>query len=379
MVLEKDSSVLGYPGETSRALDADHQGICKYDSPTDPNYITVRNVLKSIMGKIVSANNSNRRKPVARRASQDLKTLLGIVDLPVIDYSFFRDQWAHGTSLWILEDRLYKKWRDLQAQVPRILWVNGQPATGKSVLSSFIINELVEEGIPCQYFFIRYGDQKKRTLSLLLRSLAYQIGLCVPAFLERINVLADEAVELDSADPRIIWEQLFKVILSTTHFEEPLFWVIDGLDESEDPRALIKLLADLPPHVQLHVLVTSRKTAETEATFQRLSATQELFIVNIDQHGGDLRHYVSQELDVSGSEEFKQSIVQKIILKAQNNFLVCNSSSNCHIASLTSSYSGLDSLYKRSIVPAGRQILKWRWKSFLMVWRLSMIAWPPMF
>ncbi len=51
MVLEKDSSILGYPGEISKPLDADHHGVCKYESPNDFRYITVRNVLKSLVGK----------------------------------------------------------------------------------------------------------------------------------------------------------------------------------------------------------------------------------------------------------------------------------------------------------------------------------------
>ena len=51
MVVERDSSVLGYPGEISKALDADHHGVCKYDSPEDPLYVNVRNVLKSLVSK----------------------------------------------------------------------------------------------------------------------------------------------------------------------------------------------------------------------------------------------------------------------------------------------------------------------------------------
>lgn len=50
MVLEKDSSILGYPGEVSKPLDADHHGVCKYESREDPRYVTVRNVLKSLVG-----------------------------------------------------------------------------------------------------------------------------------------------------------------------------------------------------------------------------------------------------------------------------------------------------------------------------------------
>lgn len=61
MVLEKDSSVLGYPGEVSKPLDTDHHGVCKYDSTGDPKYITIRNVLKSLImeagpqGKFIAA------------------------------------------------------------------------------------------------------------------------------------------------------------------------------------------------------------------------------------------------------------------------------------------------------------------------------------
>lgn len=51
MVLEKESSVLGYPGEISKALDADHNTICKYESRDDPRYISVRDVLKSLVRK----------------------------------------------------------------------------------------------------------------------------------------------------------------------------------------------------------------------------------------------------------------------------------------------------------------------------------------
>lgn len=51
MVLEKESSILGYPGEISKPLDADHHGVCKYESRDDPRYITVRNFLRSLVGK----------------------------------------------------------------------------------------------------------------------------------------------------------------------------------------------------------------------------------------------------------------------------------------------------------------------------------------
>ncbi len=62
LIVERDSAVLGkvvlillssnhlirivgYKGEKAQPLNADHRNICKFDSPTDPNYVTIRNSL----------------------------------------------------------------------------------------------------------------------------------------------------------------------------------------------------------------------------------------------------------------------------------------------------------------------------------------------
>ncbi len=96
MVLEKDSSILGYPGEISKPLDADHHNVCKYTSQKDPNYISVRNVLKSLIGKFGKRDSL----PSDRSLGQDdekLEKLLNISQAPDDDYEFFRDRWMPGS------------------------------------------------------------------------------------------------------------------------------------------------------------------------------------------------------------------------------------------------------------------------------------------
>ncbi|KAI1480225.1 hypothetical protein F4774DRAFT_87229 [Daldinia eschscholtzii] len=322
MVLEKDSSVLGYPGETSKALDADHHGVCKYESPKDPNYITVRNVLKSLLSKIISTNNSRKPGPSSRRESHDLRSFLAITEIPAIDYSFFRDQWVRGTCEWILQDQDFIEWLQVSDPTSSLLWLSGGAATGKSVLSSFIINYLVERGACCQYYFIRFSDQKKRTLSSLLRTIAYQIALTIPSFLQRLLELTDEAVDYETADPRTIWERLFKSILFNMEDQKPLYWVIDGLDEAHDPRAIIKLLSDVACSlIPLRIILIGRRTSEIESTFQKVSNSLKARTINIEGHSEDLRCYVRQELSMPGGPEFKENIIQRIVEGSQNNFL----------------------------------------------------------
>ena len=323
MVVEKDSSVLGYPGEISKSLNADHHNICKYDGPQDPNYITVRNVLKSLVSKIISKINAKKPGPSDRRESLDLKSLLSISDPPVTDYIFFRDRWTQGTNDWILQDEAFLEWRNAPESTHRLLWLSGGAATGKSVMSSFLINNLTEGEFLCQYFFITFGDRKKRTLSLLLRSLAYQLALSVPGFLQKVTELVGEGIDFETADPRIIWDRIFKSILFKLEQRQPLYWIIDGLDEAEDPRAVIKLLSDISlSSVPFRILFTGRRTSEIMTAFERLPQSCGFGTISIEGHLDDLRQHVRQELIVSGSAEFRGEIEQRIVEGSQNNFLV---------------------------------------------------------
>jgi len=52
LVVSKESATLGYPNEQSALLNATHRSICKFDSPLDPNYVSLRNVLGTITGTV---------------------------------------------------------------------------------------------------------------------------------------------------------------------------------------------------------------------------------------------------------------------------------------------------------------------------------------
>ncbi|KAL1878008.1 hypothetical protein Daus18300_002362 [Diaporthe australafricana] len=320
MVLEKESSVLGYPGEVSKALTADHHGICKYEGPQDPNYITIRNVLKSLVSKIIAKDNAKQPELSERRAALDLKSLFGLSELPGLDYIFFRDQWTEDTNNWINSDKTLLQWRDSHDN-PGVLWLSGGAATGKSILSSTIINNLVQGGYSCQYFFIRHGDRKKRSLSFLLRSLAFQIAQSTPDLAQQLNELKDEGIDFETTDPKVIWDRVFKSVIFKSLGERPLYWIIDGLDEAENPRSTIKLLLDLPLGSPIRIIFSSRRTLEINNSLERRPVDISLQSIDVDGHLEDISTHVRQELRVPGGSDLKERIEQQIVEKSQNNFL----------------------------------------------------------
>lgn len=357
MVLERDSSVLGYPGEISKALDADHHGVCKYDSPEDPLYVTVRNVLKSLISKFPPPGTLNPAVASKHEDLREVETLLAVSEPPDTDYVFFRDRWAPNTCDWILDQKAFVEWMQSETGASRILWLYGPAASGKSVLSSYIINHLAEVGLPCQYFFVRFLDQGKRSVANLLRSLAFQIAQSLPTFREGIRRLVVEATKLNNADAQTTWNRVFKSVLFKLRYDVPLYWVIDGLEESDDPRILIRLLADVEhSSVPIRVLIVSRRTQGLVSSFQRLSKGVQLDIVPYESNPNDIQRFVDQELDVSGDADFRVFVVEQILERARGNFLWTNLAvkriNDCHTradvnTALQQLPAGMEALYDK--------------------------------
>lgn len=49
LIVDKASAILGYSNEESALINASHRSICKFDTPWDPNYVTLRNSLVSLV------------------------------------------------------------------------------------------------------------------------------------------------------------------------------------------------------------------------------------------------------------------------------------------------------------------------------------------
>ncbi|GFP60247.1 vegetative incompatibility protein HET-E-1 [Trichoderma asperellum] len=367
MVLEKESSVLGYPGEISKPLDADHNGVCKYDGPDDPRYITIRNALKSLVAK---SNHREGREHTARHASSDsssssngsdfialdrdryrggsrrastkeeptnapgtgeaakanLRDYLSSAESPNQDFNFFRDRWTVGTCEWIFSNQAFTTWLEDDRTSPHVLWLQGNAAGGKSIMSSFIIDKLARGGLPCYYFFFRFNDQKKRSIGTLLRSLAAQMANSIPTYAYKLLDVASVTTDLKAADFRSIWQWFFKDTLFALGEEvgNPIYWVMDGLDEADTPSSLIRLLADIDAatvKIPLRILIVSRKTHDLSSAFVRLGKRIDMDTIWIEGYRQDLLAYVEQEMDFTEEGEYRDQVVAQLLERTGGNFL----------------------------------------------------------
>nr|OQO27409.1 hypothetical protein B0A51_05045 [Rachicladosporium sp. CCFEE 5018] len=171
--------------------------------------------------------------------------------------------------------------------------------------------------------YINELNQNSIALQKLNDQFPYQLARTVPAFLERALDVADEGLDLGTADARMVWERLFKsAILKMRDLPQPLYWIIDGVDEATDPRAVIKTLSDIQfAAANIRLLFVSRSTSEITAAFSKIPRTLNPQSIGIEAQSGDLHRYITQELDIVASEEVRSEVIKRLLDGAHNNFL----------------------------------------------------------
>ncbi|KAH7312661.1 hypothetical protein B0I35DRAFT_60212 [Stachybotrys elegans] len=353
MILEKSSSLLGYPGEISKPLDADHRGVCKYDSRDNPNYITVRNALKYLVGK------EDAQAPgtdVVNDKAFDLEAFLDVTESSETDYSFFRDQWTNGTCEWLLREKAFASWANADTQEPGLLWIHGNAGTGKSVLSTFVIDHLAHRGSIHAYFFARYNNPRKQSLSFILRSMAFQIATQLPAYAARLRKLQAAGRDLKTVHFSLIWKLLYQQSLIQLPQEEPIYIVLDGLDEAQTPEELFRLFRD--PQSEswpLRLLVVSRKTNDISLAWHKLERIMPSEEITLGKNQEDLLRYIRGRMDMADDEAY-QGVIRSLLDRAKDNFLwvtlAVQRINECYTIedmedALTTLPPGMESLYDR--------------------------------
>ncbi|MCJ1396007.1 hypothetical protein MMC18_008893 [Xylographa bjoerkii] len=320
MVLEKESSILGYPGEISRPLDADHHNVCKFTNPEDPNYKSVRSALLTLV-RNYSLLSRHKNRSISISNLQKIKSFLSVTEAPEDDYGDLRNRWQPGTCDMTLHTTEFTEWTQSSSS-SSIFWAYARPGSGKSVLSSFLINHLKESGCICVYYLFKYLDASKRSVSSLLRSIAYQISQDIPEFKEALLTLLENGYRLQKSDARSIWQKLFVLTLFKIESARPMYWIVDALDESDSVKFVIETLSGITgSKTPIKLFVTSREIPLITKAIERISSSPVLKLC-LDDNKEDIRYYTTLQIQyVYGDDQFKQDIVDQIVNLAQGNFL----------------------------------------------------------
>ncbi|KAH8807662.1 hypothetical protein F5884DRAFT_752245 [Xylogone sp. PMI_703] len=321
MIVDKGSATLGYPHERIAPLDANHRGIVKYDKPSDPNYITLRNAFISTIDDIMNRVFEHQQE-ASRNELQYLRSLTGCTESQESDLNALDEIRMKDSCQWFSSKQEFQYWANPTSKSAPIFWLTGNPATGKSILASHVINQLQTKKHRYSYFFFQQGTKGRYSVSDLLSSLAYQMALGDAEIRRRLLIETDGA-GFESRDERVIWRKLFVGGIFQAKKFRPHYWIIDGLDECNKAQSLFSMLSKVNGDIPLRVFITSRKTAAIERGMSELGKQIMEQEIQVSDTMNDIKSFIESRMDQLPVEDWdgRSSLAQKILDKASGSFL----------------------------------------------------------
>ncbi|KAJ7833345.1 hypothetical protein B0H14DRAFT_2306954, partial [Mycena olivaceomarginata] len=230
---------------------------------------------------------------------------------PATDRNAALNKRKEGTGNWLLQNSDFKNWRSFKGK--SVLWLHGGSGTGKTILSAYVVDTLLNSVAPgtevvysipdLSYFFFRV--KAKEDLEGMLSSTLLQLA-CGP---ERHKILRDAYNSDGCKGPpsRSSLLTYFKMMLTVTH---DLVLVIDALDEHSKPRdEFFRFLTGLiqSHHNHIHLFIASRDEPDIRACLQDIGAVEVDLNRELNQKD-DLCKYITGVLQLdSPFREWKHS------------------------------------------------------------------------
>lgn len=207
------------------------------------------------------------------------------------------------TCEWILKREQFSAWG--AAADPQLFFITGSPGIGKTMMSTFLIDELQKKierapGKALAYFFCDDKDQDRKTPIAVLRSLIWQI------LLQRNELFDKIQPEFDAQGNTIIesLSALWRIVEGILRDERAgeVFIHIDAVDECDKSMRselliCIRELFRRSPKAQAGKFKFSITSRPEEDIMEELSDVSTRLLMNSTIVNDDLSKYIDLEVD----------------------------------------------------------------------------------
>ena len=263
------------------------------------------------------------KQETSRVDLHNLVSLLDISDSSSDDLMDLENARNPGSCKWFIAKQEFTEWCFSSSSLAPVLWLSGNPGSGKSVIASRVINCLEEQNFTCSYFFFKYRVEGKSSMGDCLRSLAYQMALNDEEVRKYLLTLQASGFVLGKNDERTIWRKLFVDGIFRLGFARSHYWVVDALDECSRVQLFFSMMSKVDWSTSLRIFITSRNIQEIERGFsqfrQPITHVELLLSDTVD----DIKSYIltrSGDLPVKDDRSLI-SLTENILTKSRGSFL----------------------------------------------------------
>lgn len=216
---------------------------------------------------------------------------------PSTNYHKAHKQRQAETGVWLLEGKQFTRWKESAASR---LWLYGIPGCGKTILSSTIIEHLLQychddTSIVTAYFYFDFNDTQKQDPELMLRSLLCQLVQRSAVIPKGVDALFSSC-ENGQRKPSL--HALLDVTRHAMQEFTHVYLILDALDECTQRSELIDMLETVAEWQldNLHLLMTSRKERDIETCLESYVEEEDAICLQRDVVDKDIQRYVQQRL-----------------------------------------------------------------------------------
>ncbi|KAK4061045.1 hypothetical protein Trihar35433_9970 [Trichoderma harzianum] len=331
MMVPQNSAIHAGPNEKhydQLPIEADHSEIVKFSDVSNSDYVIIQSRIEKWVQKAPAVIRDRFRR--IRTKFSDLEAQY-IEALRAPDYTAFRnhkiDNPTSGTLGWFLELQQFSSWS--KAQESSVLWVNGSPGQGKTIVAKFLLAYLEDlqhrfnHRTTVIYFFFYGQDDIYRTVSAAVRSLTKQLLSTEGAF----DVISDKLnIKASTISDESAWDILEELLRSPVF--GTVYCVIDALDECHGDESRQKLLDFIKNVIQsplakskgkypvLKAFLTSRPTTDLNRALRQFPS------IVLKASSDDLKTFIQsriQELDLG--EQLEGEVMSLLSSRMEQTFL----------------------------------------------------------
>ncbi|KAF7378010.1 HET-domain-containing protein [Mycena sanguinolenta] len=230
--------------------------------------------------------------------------------------SELQEQQHKSTGSWLLNDSRFQKWQT----TPGSLWIKGFSGTGKSVLSSMVIEEILEaysSRCAVAYFYFDFRN-KMQHMKTMLCSLTWQLSSKASPPHSALSQLYERLGHGTIQPPSEHLQEVLKNILSEL---AQSYIVIDALDECNqaDCGSLVQFICSLDLKT-VHLLFTSQPLEKFHTKFKDITSIELDSVVT----SSDIRSFVgSAVLKVENwacQDNHAKAVTEQIMKKSNGMF-----------------------------------------------------------
>ncbi|KAJ5964770.1 Mur ligase C-terminal [Penicillium vulpinum] len=230
------------------------------------------------------------------------------------------------TCGWILESSAFKKWE--QSISPAVVWLQGLPGTGKSFLTSRVIDHLranLHPGEGLAFYYCQRSGQTFEDPSDVIRALFRQ--LATPAHEFQEDEMRKDVRDLFAQSKRMTHPSIStckqQIIKSVSQYSQTTI-VLDALDECAEPRnELFDLIDSLVSQSDypVRVFISARPESDIEEHFHN----EPIIKTGVPEVKEDIKSFIEKKIGElrwnSNTVRFREEAVEALVEKSDGMFL----------------------------------------------------------